>query len=1116
MSQISADPETSASLFASAQASTRFALACLEPAPTAGLRSRSSFVDPTGQAMHWHDFGDLEGPGWAANALGGALLLYRWGRYLKDAGVETRQKAIQLVDHILEDGFVRPDGLIWPYWDLARSRFCLNYTHTDAWLCPGSLALIGIQLIELADLMGEDEGSSARAARLRQVANGLSAWLEAHVPLLANGWVPRRITLEGQAYPLSPNGGPDAIFDHSADGLYLLALWALTGHKDLARQAGDAFVAAGGFWGSINHDTFDDHENVAYAVAFRLLRRVAGSLDRPAWREFCYTAVLPAMRRFRMGEHEHGVMTRGLFWMEQSWDTAYLWENAEVAQAHLEAWLEQGDVQAGEIALGILRAIAVHHYGPHGFLTEGVDWNNHVSQRHHIGFDYYGAIRYTEPLLNNLHLVLPTLTYLRQAADFQPDSDLLEGAGMESSLAQARRKLAAGLPPAPDRARYLLRLFYPVLETDASVEAVLAFIREAGIDGVLLFESNYDTDPALLRLDVLEQRFARLKTLVPRFQAAGLEVHINVEITMGHVDAGGAHPEWFNFQWMVTESGGISRSTPCPLDPVFLDYAAQIYRWAAGCGASAVWVDDDVRMVYHDLPGMNCFCPHHLEAMAQRTGRAWDRASLAAALADDRQADVRRAWFDLQEGAMLGLARRVEAEIHAIDPHIQIGLMSIGSNIHAGEGRFTDRLLRTLAGEGVSSGPKARPMLRPGSGFWNDWEPGAVLMKTEDVFRQISFLGRDVRTVAEIENHPYSAYQKSERVLGLELALEVLAGTLELSLNILNSTMPYRHEPGGKRAANLRRWRPFLDQLARERAGKLRLGIGVEASESVARKMPLRGRPLSAWIEPRPWELVLGRLGLPVGQPQSAPHLLTGEVVHTIDHAALESLLLTGAVLTPSAVTGLLELGWGERIGVSGVTPAAPGGNEVFTGDELNGAQAGMILQVRHYASVHGPHRFSLIPGVPARILSTWRDVSGADLGPAVVALELPGGGRLGLLPFEIQSVSPQVLQLARRDQWAALFEWVCREPIICRVTSGENVYPQVFAAGELGGSETGGVLLALANLSADDQNVTLRGPILAGATTCERLLETGAWILQGDPTHLDVAAWSLTVLRLA
>ena len=124
-----------------------------------------------------------------------------------------------------------------------------------------------------------------------------------------------------------------------------------------------------------------------------------------------------------MTENRHGVYTTGLFWMEESWDTAYLWENAEVAQVHLEAWLERGDKTHRDVALGVLSAIARHHYGSRGFLTEGVDWNNHVGQQHHIRNEAYGAIQYTEPLLNNLHHVEATLTYLNRIGYTPPDLD---------------------------------------------------------------------------------------------------------------------------------------------------------------------------------------------------------------------------------------------------------------------------------------------------------------------------------------------------------------------------------------------------------------------------------------------------------------------------------------------------------------------------------------------------------------------------------------------------------------------------------------------------------------------------------------------------------------------
>ena len=456
-------------LFASARASAHFALSCLEPF-NGHLRAKSSFVKPDGEIMHWHDFGDLEGPGWAANAVGGAHLLWRWGRTLGDESIQA--SALMLLDHVLEDGFIDAEsGFIRPYYELAQQRFCLNYVHADDWLCPGSLAKIGVQLLEFADELeqisksaNQQEGESAnsesandesrltfdvsRITSMRAAATRLAAWLFAHTPLLPNGWAPRRITLGGEAFPLTPHGQPDPIFDHSADGLFLLELAvALTaaGLADYRAQAealGDAFVAggsaaAGGFWGSINHDTYDDHESVAYSCAFRILRRAADVLDRPDWREFAYRVALPALAGFRMAEDRNGVATTGLLWMEESWDTAYLWENAEAAQAYLEAWAETGDEAYRDGGPRHPGAIANHHYGDLGFLTEGVDWNNHVSQQHHIDQALYGAIQYTEPLLNNLHFLGPTLFYFEKIG-YRPSAGMDDAAAIALVAALSR------------------------------------------------------------------------------------------------------------------------------------------------------------------------------------------------------------------------------------------------------------------------------------------------------------------------------------------------------------------------------------------------------------------------------------------------------------------------------------------------------------------------------------------------------------------------------------------------------------------------------------------------------------------------------------------------------
>jgi len=387
------------------------------------LVSSSSFVDPEGEVMGWHDFGNLEGPGWAANAVGGAYEIYTLGDFLHKPGWQS--KALNILDHVLDDGFIdAKTGFIRGYRETTTDRFCLNYKHNSDWFCPGSMAKVGFQLLIFSDELGND----SRAKRMRASAVQVAQWIQSHVEMAPNGWFPRRTTPDGKVYRKSPEGEDDSLWQTSADGLFILQLEAALTARGLAdysqtlRQKSDVFMRAGGTFGSINQDTYDLHENVAYAVAFRTLLAISRVLKDEAIRAFAYEKCLGGLERFKMREDRNGVATKGLLYMEDSWDTCYLWENAEAALAYFEAaqdtrqHMSARSVEYEIDGLVILRAIAKHHHGPHGFLTEGVDWNNHVGQQHHFENARFGDIRYTEPFLNNQHLSEPTLYYLKNLA----------------------------------------------------------------------------------------------------------------------------------------------------------------------------------------------------------------------------------------------------------------------------------------------------------------------------------------------------------------------------------------------------------------------------------------------------------------------------------------------------------------------------------------------------------------------------------------------------------------------------------------------------------------------------------------------------------------------------
>ena len=395
--------------------SVRFAAAMCATTESGHAASISTFVNEKGEPQLWHVFGPLEGPGWAVNAVGGALELFRVGRFKDDESLKSL--AISLVDHVIEDGFVDLEtGFITGYRNTQTGAFTLNCDGNNDWFCAGSMARIAHQMREFSREIPDDP----RAPRLAGLAKRTAEWIIANVSRTPNGWWPRYTARDG-----SWTRDDDPLFQGSGDGLFIIDLLAdlvRDGHEEFRGTLDtscDAFVNAGGIFGSINHDTWDEHECVAYAVAFRSLWRAADVLGRPELRQFAYEKALAGLGRFRMMEDRNGVATTGLLYMEDTWDTAYLWENAEAAQAYLEAAAEVPEYRGKYTIAGltILRAIAKHHHGELGFLTEGVDWNNHVGAKHHFDGAEFGAIQYTEPLLNNLHIVTPTLFYVERLGE---------------------------------------------------------------------------------------------------------------------------------------------------------------------------------------------------------------------------------------------------------------------------------------------------------------------------------------------------------------------------------------------------------------------------------------------------------------------------------------------------------------------------------------------------------------------------------------------------------------------------------------------------------------------------------------------------------------------------
>jgi hypothetical protein len=366
----------------------------------------------------------MEGVGYCADSVFGSHVLVRFGRWGQSRAIE--EMGFSYLDHALAAGFFEaPDVPAYLYRDTETGAMLHNLEARDEYLELGHIARVGYQLLRIAELDPDPE----RARRCRGIAVAIAEWAAA-AARCANGWYPRRCTPDREVFPLAPDAfgptdlgprlAPDPIHDRSGAGLFVVQLLAavvaagLADLRETLERDVAAFIDGGGHFGSTNTDTEDLHENVSYAIGFQALLAAAEVTDSRATRAFAYERCLEPLARFELASDVNGVATKGLLYMEESWNAACTWEMAEAAQAYLEAFGDRGSRADAFKALTILRATAKHHHGEHGFLTEAVDWDGHsVSTRHFPG-ERYGDIRTTHPFLNNLHIVHPTITFLER------------------------------------------------------------------------------------------------------------------------------------------------------------------------------------------------------------------------------------------------------------------------------------------------------------------------------------------------------------------------------------------------------------------------------------------------------------------------------------------------------------------------------------------------------------------------------------------------------------------------------------------------------------------------------------------------------------------------------
>ena len=285
----------------------------------------------------------------------------------------------------------------------------------------------------------------------------------------------------------------------------------------------------------------------------------------------------------------------------------------------------------------------------------------------------------------------------------------------------------------------------------------IRFIKDNAdyIDEVALFTENahhgyWDEEYIKTNVSVLKDR-------VLKYRNAGVKsVGLNVLCTIGHYDETWDFLPLSPFACQVDENGVISKSCICYSDENYLKYVAKRYLSYASTGVDFIWLDDDIRITNHGRKG--CFCPGCIRGFNEMYKTSFNRRSLARLTEDDES--VRKQWYFYTDHAIKKLLETIKDAVKSVNPHIQIGFMTIENNA-------IEEWIE------ISGSDKCRP----GGGFYDERCPEDVFKKCFSVQKQIYSYPKGIDDIQyEYEAFNYQNLNRSVHFTELESTLALMSG----------------------------------------------------------------------------------------------------------------------------------------------------------------------------------------------------------------------------------------------------------------------------------------------------------------------------------------------------
>lgn len=463
--------------------------------------------------------------------------------------------------------------------------------------------------------------------------------------------------------------------------------------------------------------------------------------------------------------------------------------------------------------------------------------------------------------------------------------------------------------------RYHLRFqIIPGKDVERDAHILGDFCERHGVEEIVLLFAAEEWNNGLLSAKEENLWFDTVKRAKSVLDKVGVIVSLNPWMTVLHCDRGRTFPKDRKFKPMVSLTGEVSKACASIADPNWRDYIYKLYGRFAKLGFRVIWVEDDFRYHNHEpLAWGSGFEPDVISRFSQKVRQKTNRAEVVRKILEPGKPHPWRAkwmetWREIQLEVATGITKAV-AENTPVET--KIGLMTSVPSTHSSEGRDWHKFFNAFT---INRQVAHRPHFAQYCESLGKDKAFSIMML--DIQKNLRPPFCEVSP--EIENFPYTNWNKSDSMTWTDMAICMFYGSDALLLNLFPfSGNTVDEEPEIEQL--LDKSRPGLKWISTQFSRNLKtFGVGIPwRQDAQAYVQTDKGESME---ELNATSFEPGYFLLPYGIPVSANfqkvNAIFGTLAWAFNDDEILQMLSRGLLLDGVSAEILCRRGFGHYIGV--------------------------------------------------------------------------------------------------------------------------------------------------------------------------------------------------------